>query len=154
MQSPTADNTGVELVRLLERQRDIFQQLRSLADRQRALVIGDDPKALLVLLAERQRLVDDLGRCNTAMAGYRRNWSAALSRLTAEQRRRVDDLLHENDRILGSVLSSDQADAATLSARQRVTAGQMAGAIGVGRASRAYAAGGASSEAIFADACI
>src|SRR5262249_16506136 len=64
-----------ELIRLLERQRDVFQHLRSLADRQRALVEQDDPQPLLVLLSERQRLVEDLNRCNSLLAPYRRNWA-------------------------------------------------------------------------------
>ena len=118
------DNTGRELLRVLERQRDVFQRLRELAERQRAWAARDDPKSLLVLLAERQRLVGDLSQCNAAMDPFRRNWATTLMRLTSEQRLRVDELLVESDRVLGSGLSPDDRDAAMFANRQGLTAGK------------------------------
>lgn len=131
-----------ELVRLLERQRDVFQQLRTLADRQRALVSQDDPTPLLSLLADRQRLVDDLTRCSFLLGPYRRNWSDLMTKLGATERTSVEDLLSENDRILGSILSTDQRDSETLKTRQEATAAMLTRASGGGSARRAYAASG------------
>lgn len=147
-----------ELVRLLERQRDVFQQLRTLADRQRTLVAQDDPTPLLTLLGDRQRLVDDLTRCNFLLGPYRRNWSALMTKLGETERSAVEELLVENDRILGSILTTDQRDSETLRSRQEATAALLTRASGGGPARRAYAASGyagrATSGAAMTDAMV
>lgn len=129
-----------ELMQLLERQREAYHRLRTLADRQSAVIAHDDPQALLTILADRQKLVDDLGRCHLALARFRRNWPAVMERLDEGLRTRVRGLLEENDRTLASVLDSDKEDAQRLAAKQEGARPLLSAAADKDRASREYAA--------------
>lgn len=100
------ETSGPELPSLLERQRDVLRRLQALTERQRSQRTVSDPRVSLVMLAERQRLVREIEACNESLAPLRRDWAGTLARLNVEQRRRVDDLLVENERILSPVVSS------------------------------------------------
>ena len=63
-----------ELVSLLEKQRDIYLQLQSLSGDQAGLIAGGSAEALLGLLADRQKRVDELTRINVDLEPYRSRW--------------------------------------------------------------------------------
>jgi len=104
--SRMSETSGPELPSLLERQRDVLRRLQALSERQQSQRSASDPRIPLGLLAERQRLVREIEACNESLAPLRRDWAGTLARLNVEQRRRVDDLLVENERILSLVVSS------------------------------------------------
>ena len=127
-----------QLVALLGHQRTLYRQLRVLADRQKALVVQDDPEALLALLGERQRLVDGLVGLNARLAPFRARWSQIYNGLDESRRKEVSLLLEEVNSSLGAILQSDRTDTATLTARQQDMAGQLATFNTGSRASAAY----------------
>ncbi len=141
-----------QLVELLERQRTLYRQLRGLAERQKSLVVSQDVQPLLALLADRQRLVDELMVLNEQMSVYRRNWSSIYSNLDEASRKHVASLLEEANTALGLILQSDSRDTATLSAKRQDVTTRLSSIDSGSRASAAYAAAGAGVRAAVTDA--
>lgn len=148
--SETRDTTA--LIGMLEQQRSFYGRLRLLADRQRALVVQDDPQPLLALLAERQRLVDGLVSLNERLAPFRSDWTTVYGGLDEPMRRHVAELLEEANAALGSILQSDGQDTAALTARRQGMMQQLAMVDAGARASAAYASAGAAVRSSLADA--
>jgi hypothetical protein len=135
----TISPTEQELVSLLEQQRELYQSLRQLTERQKSLVLGDDTTALLGLLAQRQSLVDGLVSLNRSLAPYRQQWAATVARLTEPVRKHVTELIEEANQSLGGILQSDNRDTATLNARREDLVARLATADQAGRVGAAYA---------------
>lgn len=115
-----------ELMRLLSHQRTLYRRLRLLADRQSALVLGDESGLLLELLAERQRLIDGLTGLNTKLSPYRAFWTEVYNVLDVETRRQIAEILEEANATLGAILKHDGQDCGRLSAKREETAARMA----------------------------
>lgn len=130
-----------ELIRLLTRQRDGYRRLCALAARQREMISRNDPEALLSILSERQRIVSALAAANVALAPYRGEWAARLSRLAGAARAQVEALLGEISAAAQSVMQSDREDAALLSARKQALGQAVSGLGGGATANAAYARG-------------
>ncbi len=124
----SSGTSGPELPSLLERQRDVLRRLQALTERQQSQRSASDPRISLGMLAERQRLVREIEACNDSLAPLRRDWAGTLARLNVEQRRRVDDLLVENERILSPVVSLSAR--IRMSGVERVTRGRPVERIG------------------------
>ena len=135
----TMSASGTELVKLLNEQRVHYRKLRLLTQRQRSLVLDDDPQALLSLLADRQRVVDDLTALNARLAPFRREWTRVFDGLDPHTRRDVKELLEESNELLASVMTSDRQDSEMLGARRQSAAAGMSATRLAGRASAAYA---------------
>ncbi len=148
--SESRDTTA--LIGLLEQQRVLYGRLRLLADRQRALVVQDDPQPLLALLAERQRHVDGLVGLNERLAPYRSEWTTVYGGLDEPMRRHVAELLEEANAALGSILQSDSHDTAALTARRQGMVQQLAAVDAGTRANAAYASAGTAVRSQLADA--
>jgi hypothetical protein len=129
-----------ELVQLLEHQRTLYRRLRTLADRQRTMIVQDDVQPLLSLLSERQKLVDGLVGLGRRLAPFREHWPATYGTLDEPTRRQVSELLEEANTALGSILQCDRHDTATLSARRQDVANQLSSMDGGARVGAAYAA--------------
>lgn len=140
------------LIGLLEQQRGLYGRLRHLADRQRTLVVQDDPQPLLALLTERQQLVDGLVGLNEQLAPYRSEWTRVYGGLDEPARKHVAELLEEANTALGSILKSDSHDTAALTARRQGMVHQLATVDAGSRASAAYASAGAAARSPLADA--
>ncbi|MCK6455014.1 MAG: hypothetical protein L6Q92_00585 [Phycisphaerae bacterium] len=126
------------LMRLLERQRDAHRRLRELADRQRSLLDADDPTALLSVLADRQRVVEELRACSVGLSPFRQSWTTVVAAMSADARARVRGLIEENERTLASVIRDDATDVERLTQSRRQLAGEMARCADGSRAARAY----------------
>lgn len=143
--------TGGQVVALLAEQRDLYQQLRQLADKQRSMITGNEPERLLTILGERQRLIDKLQAVSQRLKPYQANWRQIRQDMNDELGGQADRLVVEVNNLLSSILQQDEADTALLSARKSQTGTQIQ-AVQTGRqASRAYNAcssgGGAGSGA-------
>lgn len=139
MNTPTTQLDGGRLVELLTRQRDYYQSLRALSDKQRTLIASDRPEMLLSILRDRQDLITGLARLNDELGPYRRNWDAMYSALPEAQRRQASVLLHEINGLLRNILRADQEDGALLSAKKQAIRAEMSGAAGGQTANAAYA---------------
>jgi hypothetical protein len=138
------------IIDLLARQRDLYQKLRELSERQRTMISGDRPDLLLNILRERQGLVTSLAQLNEEMGPYRRNWDTSYNALPDNYRQQASGLLQEINGLLRVILQTDREDTALLSARKQAVAGDIAEISGGQVANAAYAkqatgAGGAKS---------
>jgi len=140
-----------ELVRLLLDQRVQYRKLQSLTQRQKTLIVDDDPQALLGLLSERQRVVDELTSINTRLAPYRRQWTRVYETLDHATRDEVKELLEESNALLSSIMSSDRDDVEMLRTRRQVAADSLSQTRVAGRAVAAYGSS-ANTAAVMAEA--
>jgi hypothetical protein len=109
--SPTAVPGNISaLVALLERQRSIYQQLRTLSDQQGPLVAEGHAEALLSLLAQRQRLIDAAMDINAKLDPYRKRWAEMWATLPAAERERVGALVKDVQDLLAAIVQQDERD--------------------------------------------
>lgn len=139
------------IVELLAEQCGLYRRLRELALRQRGLIAGDRPDALLAVLQERQELVRAVTRINERLAPLRREWDARLAELPPDARRRAGELLDEMQTLLGRIIDDDRQDGALLAARKQVVADVLSGLSGGRAAQDGYARGAARPKAGSAD---
>jgi len=121
-----ADPAGTVMA-LLRRQVDLYRRLEGLSGRQRNLIAAADPQPLLQLLADRQKLTDELSANSGVLEPYRTHWSDVRARFTEDQRQAADALLTEAGERLGRILSADRQDARLLAARKAQTASALGG---------------------------
>ena len=134
-----AECTPQQAIELLRAQRGLYAQLRSLAERQRSVISGDRPEAVLDILAQRKRIAAALADSNAQLAPARRDWAATCRALSEPERQELSDLLAEINGNLQGLLRSDAEDGALLEAR-RQSMGELVRESLDGRgANRAYA---------------
>lgn len=113
---------GDDVLALLQQQVDLYRDLETLANRQRNLISEEDPHPLLRLLADRQKLTDELTATSRRLEPFRTNWPVVRESLTREQRSTADQLLTEAGERLGRIIAADKTDAQLLAARKSRTA--------------------------------
>jgi len=132
--------THAELKMLLGHQRTLFRRLSTLASRQRSLIVQDDARRLMELLAERQTLVDGLTGLSRRLAPYRENWSAMFASMDEAGRREVSALLEEANASLGTILRDDGRDCEALAAKRDEISQRLSERVTFGVATGAYVA--------------
>ncbi len=161
MSGPEPDNPGLiapgeapaglgeRVEELLELQRQLFERLADLSDRQGALIDRDDSVGLLELLGQRQRLVDGIAELNATLEPFRARWSAVLASLPEPERDRVNKRLEALSELAGRIAERDEADRIRLQLRRDAVAAEL-NQISRGRGAVA-AYGGGSPPAQFQD---
>ncbi len=127
------------LIGLLTEQRDLYQRLRDLSERQRSLISSDRPEQLLNILRERQTLVAALARLNEQLAPFRRNWDVLYQGLPAGLRVTANELLQDINGLLRAILKTDQEDSALLATRKQLVSQRLREVDGGHTANTAYA---------------
>ena len=107
-----------ELLALLDEQLALYQKLNAMAGQQHALVSEEDPAALLALLGERQRLLDQLAELDAKIAPIRREWDRISPALPVSARRRAKAAFKESRQLLEGIIASDQKDTEMLEGRK------------------------------------
>lgn len=131
------DAAGV-FVSLLEEQRDLYARVQDAGRRQAALIERGDTQGLLVVLQERQQLIDGLGELNQQIIPHREAWSRGVESQPAPRRAAVKALLDEIQTLLGGILEQDEQDKVSLQDRMSSVSGQL-NQMGQGaQAARAY----------------
>jgi hypothetical protein len=110
---------ATEIIGLLSRQLSLYDQLTSLADKQRQLVSAEDTRPLLKVLAQRQRLTIELEALNARMAPLRDTWPTIRDALDAQDRTLADDLISKVNTRLKTLLDGDAADVEMLQLRKQ-----------------------------------
>ena len=119
--SPAIPGNISALVALLEQQRALFLQLRTLSDQQGPLVAEAQSEPLLGLLARRQKLIDNVTDVNAKLDPYRQRWDEMLAALAEPDRQRIGDLVKEVQGLLEGILQQDERDRAALqTAKSRI----------------------------------
>lgn len=115
------------LVRVLDRQVELYGELEKLSSRQSDLVQGDEPDALLDLLARRQVIVEQVTHLNQQLEPFTRQWETLVERLSSAQRDTIAQRTTRLDELIGAITARDEADRRILEARRKSVAGEING---------------------------
>ncbi|HNQ22337.1 MAG TPA: hypothetical protein PKK06_04515 [Phycisphaerae bacterium] len=115
-----------------------YEQLETLARRQRAVLNAADPEPLLALLAERQKLTAHLTVLAERLQPARRQWAQYQQCLAPAQAEEAECLLRVMGERLDRVLASDAEDARVLAARKAAVASGLRQSQTVNAALNAY----------------
>lgn len=125
------------LDRALDAVRGLYGQLDALSLRQTRLIQDDALDELLELLADRQRVIDDLNDAIRGVSPYAARWDELMPRLAEPKRTAVERSMEGIRRMAASVDRRDSADHAALRDRRKAIADELAG---MGRARSAMQA--------------
>jgi uncharacterized protein (DUF885 family) len=131
------DVWGPRLVRVLERQVGLYQQLDELGDEQSRMVRDGDADRLIGLLARRQELVDQVTELNRDLEPFTAQWDVLSERLPSQHRQTVQGYIAQLDTLVETITKRDQADHTALEERRGALASTMGS---VGRSKQAIAA--------------
>ena len=120
MADSKARHAAQVLLGLVDQQRRLYRALRSLADRQAELVTAGSADGLLKVLADRQRLVDEITKTSSALQPFRQRWDAVCKLLDEQQRSEVAADIAEIDQLQEAIAQRDQRDSETLRLRCQV----------------------------------
>ena len=115
------------LVRVLDHQIELYVELERLSSRQSDLVQGDEPDALLDLLARRQVLVEQVTHLNLQLEPFTRQWESLVERLSSAQRDSIAQRTDRLDELIGAITARDEADRRTLESRRQSVASEING---------------------------
>ena len=138
-----ADETG-QVLALLERQRDLYRELKSHSDQQDELIATGATERLLSLLAQRQKLVDGLGQVSASLSPYRSRIAAIADQASYEVGSQMRGLVEEVRVLLEAIIETDERGKGDLAAARDKVGGQIRQAAGAVAAAGAYGGGAAS----------
>jgi hypothetical protein len=134
----SAANFAGEVVALLRKQASLFFRLEGFAQRQRAMVVQEDTRPLLGLLAERQKISLELALVSRDLAPVRANWTSIRESLAATERNEADGLLSEMQESLSRIIEGDEQDARVLGVRKQIVRESLQDSQAKGVAAGAY----------------
>lgn len=109
------------LVALLRQQCLLYDQLRSLSDQQGKCIHGGQTEPLLVVLAQRQRVLGELNAVNDEMTPYRSRWGQVRQDMPPAMQQQVGELLRQVEDQLAHIIQQDERDRRQLQeSRQQV----------------------------------
>lgn len=132
-----SDSAG-PVMALLRKQASLFARLEGFAQRQRAMVVQEDTRPLLGLLAERQKISLELALVSRGLEPARANWTSLRESLPATQRVEADGLLSEMQGSLSRIIESDEQDARVLGVRTQMVRESLHASQAKGAAAGAY----------------
>ncbi len=107
-----------EVIGLLTRQRELYGRLKGLAYMQRELVENNDPEMLLKVLANRQKIINQLTAVDKQLKPIRANWKEVSGKFSELERQRVNMLVDEVKKTIEEILSRDKADTDALTVKK------------------------------------
>lgn len=135
------DDPGVwapRLLRILDRQRDLYQRLDALSRTQEALIESDETDRLLEVLGSRQTLVDEIGALNEELSPFAERWDDLSTRLDPARRSALRARFDEVAALVGGIAERDEADRRRLESRRAAVGSQLNGLHNARGAVRAY----------------
>ncbi len=147
MTTDTLPQWADQLLALLDEQAGLYEQLETLGQRQSAVVDRGDTEALLEILGQRQRMIDQLVGLNGKLDPYKRRWSELWPQLEPDQQAHVRRKVDRVQDMLDQLLQRDERDRAALAGQQQQIKRQLDQVNRGSQVNRAYGApaGGGSS---------
>jgi len=102
----------------LAEQLDCYQRLSKLAKTQHDHVQNSRTEDLLLVLSQRQTLLEQIARLEQTISPARRNWTGYLEGLSGPDRQQADSLLSRTRQLLEEITASDRDDALVLQQRK------------------------------------
>jgi hypothetical protein len=106
------------LVVELDAQCSRFGELDALSQRQSALVERDDGTELLMLLAERQAVIDEIARLSARIDPLRKAWDEVAAHATAALRTDIETRINSMAALLHGIRERDEFDRTRLETRR------------------------------------
>jgi len=141
-QTMTLDWAG-SLLRLLEEQEALVNELACLADRQAELIRRAQTDALLSLLTRRQQIIERFAGTQNDLSKLTDDLEARLETVSSAQRQRIQSLIGDIGDRLAQVMQCDEKDQRVLEAARNRTKDELATVDTARQARRAYRSGGA-----------
>jgi chorismate mutase len=116
---------GEQMLDLLKRQHQYFQDLQRLAQEQRDLIKAQLNEELLHLLGKRQKIVEAIGQLHRQSAPFRERWEAMKDLLSEPVRENIAVLLRRLQQALNSIIEHDRQDCQDLSAAKQQVADEL-----------------------------
>jgi len=129
------------LAPLLRRQHELYRRLRGLSDQQRQALEHGSTQGLLTVLGQRQSVVDELSEVAGELSAVGDRWSSLVEALGEEERRELQGLTREVQRLAEEVMQRDEDDQTRLRGMRR-DKGEELGAMHSNRAAAAAYRGG------------
>ena len=127
-----------DVLALLQRQRDLYRELKSQSEQQDELIASGATDRLLSLLAQRQKLIDGLGEVSQSLAPYRSRIAAIADQARDGIGDEMRGLVEEVRVLLESIIECDEKGKADLAAARDRVGGQVRQAAGAIAAAGAY----------------
>lgn len=129
------------LSRLLDEAIDLYTRLDALAQRQAQLIESEDHDALLVVLADRQVVVDRIAAHATHLDPFTSRWNELEPNLTSDHREVLRPRLDRLATLMDAIVKRDESDRHRLATMRDTTANELASLGRNQRAASAYNAG-------------
>lgn len=127
------------LLALVREQIGLYERLEELSLRQHELVECEDTDALLAVLGQRQRLIEDISAAASRMTPYRAGWEGHVGGLPEGERRSLRLGLDSLASMMARIADRDERDRKTMEDRRRRVQSQIAGVKRGGSAMKSYA---------------
>ena len=128
------------VISALREQVDCYRRLAKLAEVQHVHVQQSQTEQLLMVLAMRQELLDQLKLHERTVGPERKRWSQFLCELPGEDRTTAESLLAETRRLLEEITTADRNDALVLQQQKLNLGRQINQASAARQVNRNYAA--------------
>jgi hypothetical protein len=106
------------VISALEQQLACYQRLAKLANVQHEHVRDSRTQDLLLVLKQRQDLLEQIAQFDQAIAPAKADWGRYLAELPAERRGLAESLLAETRRLLEQITAADREDTLVLQQRK------------------------------------
>lgn len=131
-----------QVVELLDRQRSLFRELDELSRQQSRLVEAGQAEPLLVVLAQKQRVIEDVEDVNRGLSVFTSDWGARVAALPERSRVLLRTRTDELETLAKAVHARDEHDRSALEAQSRVVSNELATMARTRGAAAAYGAMG------------
>lgn len=149
--APSAPAPASSLLGTLQEQRNLYQRLKALSERQSSLIAAGQTRQLLQVLSERQTLVESLDTINQRLGPSRNRWAGVARELPEDQRQKLRNLVDEVQSLLQGIIEQDELDRRQLQASQADIGRQLRQVVRTGSAVNAYRSAPVHSSARFTD---
>jgi hypothetical protein len=106
------------VIAALQQELDCYQRLAKLAKTQHEHVQNSRTEDLLLVLSQRQQLLEQIAIYEQTIVPAKRDWPQYLSGLMPEQRELADSLLDKTRQLLEQITTADREDALVLQQRK------------------------------------
>jgi hypothetical protein len=128
------------IIAALSQQQRLYTELESLSQRQSAHVASGDADDLMIVIAARTRILDQLAAVDRTLTPYRGQWQETLDQLPVPERTQIAGLLQQVQQLLSLILARDESDQKALTAQKESVAMKLTHAATGRQVNRAYAA--------------
>lgn len=137
---PRLDAAGehAEFVDLLSQQLELYQELSRLTQEQKWLIQADEVEAMVAVLNQRRKIIDQLNITCTQLAPLRQRWEQGLPAVDPATREQVQAIVAQVQQLVAQIVKQDEEGRRALEIARNEKAKQLRHTVKSNRAMRAY----------------